>query len=122
MTGRVRDSEQPGTHFGANNPAVAYRKTIGAHGGSSLQWIANRNSTGLDAYEAIESQQRDLVLPVSDCFEGQFGDALAPDAAEAVVAFRRAFFAVSGCLAISLVCLAMIEERPLRTSVKVENK
>ena len=53
---------------------------------------------------------------------GQFGGALAPDAAEAVIAFRRAFFAVASCLAISLLCLVMIEERPLRTSVMVESK
>jgi len=67
-----------------------------------------------------------IVLAVTSALgpigSGQFGGAIAPDAAEAVVAFRRAFFAVAGCLAISLICLAMIEERPLRTSVKVENK
>ena len=67
-----------------------------------------------------------IVLTVTSALgpvgSGQFGDALAPDAAEAVVTFRRAFFAVAGCLAISLLCLAMIEERPLRTSVMVETK
>jgi len=67
-----------------------------------------------------------IVLAVTSALgpggSGQFGGALAPDAAEAVVAFRRAFFAVAGCLAISLVCLVMIEERPLRTSVMVESK
>ena len=51
-----------------------------------------------------------IVLTVTSALgpvgSGQFGDALAPDAAEAVVTFRRAFLAVAGCLAISLLCLA----------------
>jgi MFS family permease len=51
---------------------------------------------------------------------GQFGNALAPDAAEAVVAFRRVFFAVASCFAISFVCMVMIEERPLRKTIMVE--
>ena len=48
--------------------------------------------------------------------------ALAPDAAEAVVAFQRVFFLVASCLAMSFVCVVMIKEIPLRTSVKVASK
>jgi len=45
---------------------------------------------------------------------GELGGALAPGSAEAVAAFRRVFFAVAACLAISFVALVMIEQRPLR--------
>jgi hypothetical protein len=67
-----------------------------------------------------------VVLAVTSALgvggSGGFGDALAPDAAQAAAAFRRAFFAVAGCLATSLICVIMIDERPLRTSVMVESK
>jgi predicted MFS family arabinose efflux permease len=53
---------------------------------------------------------------------GQFGGALEGDAATAVVAFRRAFIAIASCLAMSFVCVAMIEEAPLRSRVMVERK
>jgi len=45
---------------------------------------------------------------------GELGGALQPGSAEAVAAFRRVFFAVAACLAISFVALVMIEQRPLR--------
>jgi MFS family permease len=45
---------------------------------------------------------------------GELGGALQPGSAEAVAAFRRVFFAVATCFAISFVALAMIEQRPLR--------
>ena len=48
---------------------------------------------------------------------GGFGGALSPAAEQAAVAFSRAFFIVAACLAISLMALARLEERPLRGSV-----
>ena len=48
---------------------------------------------------------------------GEFGGALSPAAEQAAVAFSRAFFIVAACLAISLMALARLEERPLRGSV-----
>jgi EmrB/QacA subfamily drug resistance transporter len=57
-----------------------------------------------------------LVLTVTSSLGpgggGRFG-ALPPGSAEAAIAFRRVFFAVAACLAISFVALIMIEERPL---------
>jgi MFS family permease len=62
-----------------------------------------------------------IVLGVTSAVEpgasGQFGGPLPPAAAEAAHAFSRAFYAVTACLAISFVCIILIEERPLRASV-----
>ena len=63
-----------------------------------------------------------IVLGVTSAVEpgasGQFGGPLPPAAAEAAHAFSRAFYAVTACLAISFVCIVLIEERPLRASVE----
>jgi MFS family permease len=46
---------------------------------------------------------------------GELAGALPPGSAEAADAFRRVFYAVAACLAIALVAVVMIEQRPLRT-------
>jgi len=59
-----------------------------------------------------------LVLAVTSSLgqgTGELRGALPPGSAEAVDAFRRAFFMVAVCLSISLVAVVMIEQRPLRT-------
>ncbi len=47
---------------------------------------------------------------------GEFGGTLSPAATEAAQAFRRVFFVVAGCLAIAFVAIALVEEKPLRSS------
>jgi len=49
---------------------------------------------------------------------GEFGGALSAAATEAAQAFRRVFLVAAGCLAIALVALVLIEERPLRSSAE----
>ncbi len=57
-----------------------------------------------------------LVLAVTPSLgggSGEFGGALAPAAAEAAEAFRRAFFVIAGCLSIALIAVVMMEQKPL---------
>jgi hypothetical protein len=65
-----------------------------------------------------------IVLAATSALEpgsaGRFGGALTPDAAEAAQTFRRAFFTIAACLALALVALVLIEERPLRTAADRE--
>jgi MFS family permease len=67
-----------------------------------------------------------IVLSVTSAIEpgasGQFGGAPPLGAAEAAIAFRRAFFVVLACLAASFVALLLIEEQPLRTGIAPETK
>jgi EmrB/QacA subfamily drug resistance transporter len=67
-----------------------------------------------------------IVLAVTSAIEpggaGQFGGPLTPAATEAAHAFSRVFFTVTGCFAISFVCMILIEEKPLRASVTEEVK
>jgi hypothetical protein len=67
-----------------------------------------------------------IVLSVATAIEpgagGQFGGVPPPGAAEAAVAFNRAFFVVLACLAASFVALVLIEEQPLRTGIAPETK
>ena len=53
---------------------------------------------------------------------GEFGGAPPPGAAEAALAFSRAFFVVLACLAASFVALVLLEEQPLRTGIAPETK
>jgi len=53
---------------------------------------------------------------------GGFGGALPEGAAEAALAFRRAFLTVATCLALAFVALVLIEEKPLQTGVAEDGK
>jgi predicted MFS family arabinose efflux permease len=63
-----------------------------------------------------------IVLAVTSAIAPGSGGAPPPGAAEAALAFSRAFYVVLGCLAASFVALVLIEERPLRTSIVEETK
>src|SRR5215831_4252410 len=53
---------------------------------------------------------------------GGFGGTLPEGAAEAALAFRRAFLTVATCLALAFVALVLIEEKPLQTGVAEDGK
>jgi hypothetical protein len=63
-----------------------------------------------------------IVLAVTSAIAPGSGGAPPPGAAEAALAFSRAFYVVLGCLVTSFVALVLIEERPLRTSIVEETK
>jgi MFS family permease len=53
---------------------------------------------------------------------GELGGALAQDAALAAEAYRRVFFAIAASMVVALICIILIEEKPLQSGVVQESK
>jgi hypothetical protein len=53
---------------------------------------------------------------------GELGGALAQDAALAAEAYRRVFFATAASMAVALVAIILIEEKPLQSGAAPETK
>ena len=98
---------------------VAMQNAVSPHqlgiGVGSMNFSRNLFATMLIALlGAIVVGATGTIEPASP---GEFGGALSPAAEQAATAFSRVFFTVAACLAISLMALVRIEERPLRGSV-----
>jgi len=67
-----------------------------------------------------------IVLAVTNSLvpggSGAFGGALPEGAAEAALAFRRAFLTVATCLALAFLALLLIDEKPLQTGLAADGK